>query len=177
MIRKARKSDSSGFLRLLVSLANFERLEPPTTTAKRRIIEDIFENHRVNLFVAAEGRRILGYALYFYSYSSFLAKLTLYLEDIYVSEKYRGRGVGARPFQKCVTEAVGMRCGRMEWAVLTWNRKAIEFYERAGAKRMHDWYVYRLSTEDLRRLNRGEFHSRPGKFLTVPKTESKVWNA
>ncbi len=174
LIRKARRSDSSGFLRLLVSLASFEKLEPPTQAARRRIIEDVFESHRVNLFVAVEGIRMLGYALYFYSYSSFLAKPTLYLEDIYVSENYRGRGVGTRLFQRCVAEAVGVGCARMEWAVLTWNRKAIEFYEKAGAKRMDDWYVYRLSTEDLRRLHRAQVGSRSGISRAVPKTESRV---
>ena len=159
-IREAsKKEDSKGFLRLLVALANYEHLEPPNQSARRRIIEDIFspkkKKKKANLFVALdrESKEQVGYALYFFTYSSFLARPTLYLEDIFVLEEHRGRGIGQALFQKCVDEAKSRGCGRMEWAVLTWNKNAIKFYEKLGARRMTEWYTYRLNSEGIERLS------------------------
>lgn len=152
-ITKASRRDSDAFLDLLVGLANFERLEPPDADAKRRITRDIFVKKRAHLLVAKFGRRCVGYALYFYTYSSFLARPTLYLEDIFVSEQFRAKGVGRALFLACVDEAVKEHCGRMEWAVLTWNKNAIKFYEKLGSERLDSWYVYRLNSGSLRRLS------------------------
>ena len=102
--------------------------------------------------MAAEGEKLVGYALYFYTYSSFLARPSLYLEDLFVLERYRRRGAGFALFRRCVEEAIKRRCGRMEWAVLTWNEKALEFYEKLGAKRLDDWYVYRLDEKSFSRV-------------------------
>lgn len=151
-MRRGRKSDSKEFISLVVALARFERLSPPTAAAERRILDDIFLRKRVGLFVASRGRRLVGYALYFFSYSSFLARPTLYLEDLFVLEENRGEGAGVALLKRCAREAVARGCGRMEWAVLTWNKKALGFYERFGAKRMSDWYLYRFDEERLRRL-------------------------
>lgn len=153
-IRRARKADSKQIIDLLVGLANFERLEPPSEAGRNRILADLFERSRIEVFVAEEKGKVLGYALYFFTYSSFLAKPTLYLEDIFVLEQHRKRGVGFSLFRRCVDEAIAQGCGRMEWAVLTWNEKATQFYEKLGARRMSDWYVYRLDERDLRRVPR-----------------------
>ena len=154
-IRRGRTSDSDQFLGLLRSLADFEKLEPPSKDARERILKDVFSDGRINLFVAAEGRRLIGYALYFYSYSSFLAKPTLYLEDLFVLEEHRKRGVGFALFRRCVDEAVTQGCGRMEWSVLAWNEKALRFYERLGARRLSDWYVYRLDEAGMTKASKG----------------------
>jgi GNAT superfamily N-acetyltransferase len=146
-IRKGTKRDSEAFLDLLVRLAAFEHLEPPSKAAKMRIVADVFEKKRVSLFVAIVDGKHVGYALYFYTYSSFLARPTLYVEDIFVVEAFRGKGIGFALFQACAKEAAKQRCGRMEWAVLTWNSNAIRFYERLGARRLDEWYVYRLPSE------------------------------
>lgn len=135
-------------------LAKFEGLNPPSPAARRRLTDDVLRRRRVRLFVAVDGKTPVGYALYFYNYSSFLAKPSLYLEDIFVSPKYRKRGVGFSLFRKCVDEAMERGCGRMEWAVLTWNKKAIKFYERLGAKRLADWHVYRLDERALGQIPR-----------------------
>jgi len=150
--RRGRRSDSGGFMGLLVSLANFERLDPPKPEGMRRIFRDIFVNKRINLFVALDGRKHVGYGLYYFSYSSFEGRPTLFLEDIFVLDEYRKRGIGQRLFMMCVEEAVRKKCGRMAWAVLNWNRNAIDFYERMGAKRLDEWQYYRLSSSDLKRL-------------------------
>jgi len=154
-VRKAARTDSAGFLKLLLALANYEHLEPPNLAARRRIINDLFSKKLINLFVAVDKTSgQVGYALYFYTYSSFLAKPTLYLEDIFVAEKHRKRGIGKALFMACVREAKRKGCGRMEWGVLTWNINAIRFYEKLGAKRLDQWYYYRLNSETLEKLSR-----------------------
>lgn len=152
VVRKGRKSDAEQLIGLLVALARFERLEPPTQAARRRIVDDVFNRKRVNLFVASQGDELVGYALYFYSYSSFLAKQTLYLEDLFVLEEHRKEGVGFALFRRCVDEAVTRGCGRMEWSVLTWNEKALRFYEKLGARKLSEWFVYRLDEGGLARV-------------------------
>jgi GNAT superfamily N-acetyltransferase len=151
-IRRATRRDSFGFLDLLVGLAKFERLPPPTSAGKLRIIEDIFAKRKGRLFLAIAGKRPVGYALYFFTYSTFLAKPTLYLEDIFVLEQFRKRGIGQALFMKCVEEAARNGCGRFELSVLTWNMNAIKFYEKLGAKRLKEWYSYRMTEETLRKL-------------------------
>jgi GNAT superfamily N-acetyltransferase len=152
VVRKGRPSDSEQFTGLLVALAKFEKLVPPTAQAKKRILGDVFKRRRINLLVAAQGEKLVGYALYFYAYSSFLAKPTLYLEDLFVLEESRSRGVGFALFRRCVDEAISEGCGRMEWSVLAWNEKALRFYEKLGARRLSDWCVYRLDEKALSRV-------------------------
>ena len=151
-IRKGRRADARGFVRLLVSLAEFEKLKPPATAARRRIVQDTFERKRINLLIATRAKEPIGYALYYYTYSSFLAKPTLYLEDLFVLEEFRRLGVGKSLFLRCVREAANQGCGRMEWSVLNWNTKAIKFYRDLGARRLEEWSVFRLDTKSLGRL-------------------------
>jgi len=151
-IRRGTRADSAQFLGLVKELARFEKLPPPTGAGIARLKKAVFEDRRISLFVAHDGVTLVGYALYFYTYSSFLAKPTLYLEDLFVLDGYRKRGVGFSLFRRCVDEAISEGCGRMEWAVLAWNQKAIDFYERLGARRLSEWHVYRLDEEGLRRV-------------------------
>jgi len=151
-VRHGKRQDSKGFLKLVDALAAYEKLDPPTREGKVRIVKDIFDRKLVRLLVAEAHGALVGYALYFYTYSSFLALPTLYLEDLFVLEDERGKGAGKALFMKCVELARRDGCGRMEWSVLTWNRSAIGFYEKLGAKRMDDWYVYRLDRRGLQSL-------------------------
>ena len=121
-------------------------------TLDEGIVRDIFIRKRASLFVALYGGKHVGYALYFYTYSTFLGRPTLYLEDIFVLEAYRRKGVGRALFMRSVREAVKQRCGRMEWAVLTWNRSVMEFYESLGGARLDDWCTYRLTSDRLSEL-------------------------
>jgi GNAT superfamily N-acetyltransferase len=149
VIRKGTRADSPGFLQLLDALADFEHLEPPTEEGKKRIVEDIFGKKRVNLLVAVRGKEEVGYALYFFAYSSFLARPTLYIEDLFVLEEYRKKGIGLALFKRCAEEAIRQECGRMEWSVLGWNRKAIDFYEALGARQLKEWQVFRLTRKQF----------------------------
>jgi len=152
LIRKGRSADAEQFVSLVLALAEFEHLDPPSERGRMRLVDDIFRRKKINLLVASDGSRLVGYALYFYTYSSFVAKPSLYLEDLFVLEEYRKRGIGFSLFRRCVEIALAEGCGRMEWAVLTWNAKALRFYEGLGARRMSDWYVYRLDEQALGRI-------------------------
>ncbi len=148
-IRKATRSDSKSFLKLVSTFAEFEDKEPPDKSARVRIIEDIFEKKLAHLLVATSGRKLIGYALYFYTYSSFIARPTLYLEDLFVLEDTRRKGLGKALFTKCVEEAIHHGCYKMEWAVLPWNRNAIDFYEKLGARKL-DLLAYKLDLSVLK---------------------------
>ena len=149
-VRRARLEDADGFLGLVRSLAEFERLAPPDKEAERRLVADVFARRRLRLLVAESGGRLVGYALYYFGYSSFLARPTLYLEDIFVAAQERRKGAGEALFRRCAREALKEGCGRMEWTVLTWNSGAIRFYEGKGASRLRDWHMYRLEGRGLR---------------------------
>ena len=153
IVRRARRTDAKYILRLIVGLADFERLEPPDNKAKTRLVRDIFERKIVNVFVAEVGKELVGYALYFYTYSSFLASRALFLEDIFVRKENRRDGVGAALLLRCVNEARSRGCRRMQWEVLTWNVKAMRFYERFGAKKLEDLVLFRLDDKTLLRLS------------------------
>lgn len=145
-IRRARRSDGAAFLSLVDALADFEKLKRPTRAARRRLLRDGFgARRRYDAFLALDGGTPVAYAIVFETYSSFLARPTLYLEDIFVLPAWRGRGIGLRLFRHCVREARRRRCGRMEWVVLDWNRSAIRFYDRYGARRMREWLLYRIT--------------------------------
>ena len=142
-IVKPNRGDAEAVIDLVVGLARFEHLRPPDSKAKTRLAKDIFDRRLVNVLVAKRGKQLVGYALYFYTYSSFLAKPTLYLEDIFVSSQIRGVGVGEALFNSCLREARGHNCGRMEWQVLDWNRSAMRFYKKLGAEQAGGLVLYR----------------------------------
>ena len=96
----------------------------------------------------------VGLALYFYNFSTFLGKRGIYLEDIYVEPKYRGRGIGSTLLKRLARIAKEQDCGRMEWSVLTWNQPSINFYHRLGAVTLDDWRLFRLHGQALERLGK-----------------------
>ena len=141
-IRPFRKTDARDFLRLVRELARYEKLKPPTPAAGRRMVGDI--GRRIHVLMAeVDGRRV-GYAIYLFTYSSFLARPTLYLEDVFVLPEQRGKGVGKAFFDALFKAARKARCGRMEWTVLNWNTPAIKFYDGLGARPLKEWTTYRL---------------------------------
>lgn len=144
-IRKAAKRDGKALLGLIDALAEFEKLTPPSYPARRRLLNDAFgERKRFDAYLAFLDTTPVGYAIMFETYSSFLALPTLYLEDIFVLPRHRGKGIGLKLFQMYQQEAIRRGCGRMEWIVLDWNKDAIRFYDRLGAKHMKQWLFYRL---------------------------------
>lgn len=146
IIRKASKEDFDKIFKLIKELAYFEKLNPPRGSAKKRLLNDAFsKNPLYYILVSESGNNITGYAFYFFTYSSFLARKTLYLEDIYVSRKERSKGIGQAFFKELIKIAKKQKCGRMEWCVLDWNKNAIKFYDKLGAKPLGDWIYYRIN--------------------------------
>jgi GNAT superfamily N-acetyltransferase len=153
LIRHAQRSDGEALLSLIDALADYEKLPRPDAAARERLLQDIFgERQRIEVLLAELDGKPVGYAIIFETYSSFLALPSLYLEDIFVLADYRDRQVGYRLFLHCVAEAHRRGCGRMEWAVLDWNRSAIDFYERFGARQLREWLYYRLLRTDMERI-------------------------
>ncbi len=152
-VRRATHEDSDTILLLIDALAAYEKLPPPDDAAKTRLIHDIFgPKPRVEVFLGEYEGKPVGYAFVFETYSSFLARPTLYLEDLFVLPEYRSKKVGYELFTAMVAEAYRRGCGRMEWTVLDWNNLAIDFYNRLGAKHMKEWQLYRLTREDMERM-------------------------
>jgi GNAT superfamily N-acetyltransferase len=136
-------------LQLITGLAEYEHLDPPDAAARERLYTDAFSNPpRYEAFLAMADGVPAGYVTFYFTYSSFLARPSLYLEDIYVREEFRHRGIGRELFRFCRDIAKERGCGRMDWQVLAWNEPAIRFYEQAGGKRL-EWYSYRIGSGEL----------------------------
>lgn len=154
-VRPATAADAEVFLSLVDALADYEKLDRPAPDARERLLKDGFgpeSERRFQPYIAELDGTPVAYAITFETYSSFLARPTLYLEDVFVLPEARRAGVGRAIFRTLAREAVRRGCGRMEWAVLDWNQLAIDFYEKMGARRMGEWYTYRLTAEELRTI-------------------------
>ncbi|HUE95616.1 MAG TPA: GNAT family N-acetyltransferase, partial [Longimicrobiaceae bacterium] len=122
-----------------------------------RLLRDGFSDPpRFHPYLAILQGEPVGYAITYFTYSSFLALPTLFLEDVFVLPEARGHGVGRAIFRYLAGEAVRRGCGRMEWVVLDWNQLAIDFYESLGSSRLAEWYTYRLTAMQLREIVGGE---------------------
>ena len=151
-VRKARHEDAPRVLELVDALADYERLPRPDAGARERLLRDGFgPSPRFDLLVGERDGAPVGYALFFETYSSFLARPTLYLEDLFVLPAWRGHGVGRRLLGHLAAIAIERGCGRMEWCVLDWNESAIGFYRRLGARVLDDWRICRLTGDALSR--------------------------
>lgn len=152
---RATPADAPALLKLIRALAEFEKLSPPDAEAEARLIEDGFgPRPRFEAWLAwVEGTaEPVGYAVLFETYSTFLARPTLYLEDIFVLPEFRGGGLGKAFLRHCIRLAYERGCGRVEWTCLDWNTTAQCFYERLGARRMKEWFLYRLTREGMEAL-------------------------
>jgi len=158
-LRRATRADGAALLQLIRALAEFEKLEPPDLEAQQRLLEDAFsEPPRIETWLAfGEGQaEPVGYAIILETYSSFLARPTLYLEDVFVLPEFRNRGIGRAFLRHCVALAHERGCGRMEWTCLDWNTRAQQVYEdKLGAQRMSEWYLYRLTRPAMEKYLNG----------------------
>ena len=154
IIRKAEKTDVSLVLDFIKKLAAYERLSHEVVATEEQLTKYLFGEEQVAEVVLGYYRDVpVGFALYFYNFSTFLAKPGIYLEDLYVLEEQRGMGFGKALLTYLARLAVEKDCGRLEWAVLDWNESSIEFYKSLGANIMEEWLVNRLTGEGLIRLS------------------------
>lgn len=145
-IREAKELDFDILFGLICKLAEYEQLPQPSNEAKLRLLKDGFSaNRKFIAYLAFFDNIPIGYAITFETYSSFLAKPTFYLEDIFVIEQYRGKKIGYHMFSKLLQIAKENDCGRFEFVVLDWNQNAIEFYEKFGAEHQKEWLYYRIT--------------------------------
>ncbi len=152
-IRPATAADADTLLGLIDALADYEHLPRPDAEARGRLVDHAFGEKPFfrAVLIESEGRPV-GYAVYFFTYSTFLARPSLYLEDIFVLPEDREHGCGTALMRHLARVALDAGCGRMEWQVLDWNEPAIRFYERLGARRLQEWLPYRMTREELESL-------------------------
>ena len=154
-VRRGSARDVPTILALIRGLARYERLATQMKATARNLRRDGFGRRRYfETLICRRGGEPIGFALYFFTYSTFMGKPTLYLEDLFVVPAARGEGAGRALLAALARVAVRRGCGRMEWAVLDWNRSAIRFYERLGAQLRKEWILTRVTGPALRRLAR-----------------------
>ena len=156
-IRSATVRDVPLILDFIRGLAEYERMLDQVEATEERLHASLFPaDGRVpdaHCVIGSVDAVPAGFALYFFNYSTFLARPGLYLEDLFVKPAFRGAGLGKALLLHLAALAHERGCGRMEWAVLDWNEPAIGFYEALGAKRLHDWQICRLDRATLDRLS------------------------
>jgi len=152
-VRVATLADAPLILSFIRELADYERLLHEVEATEADIRRDLFgENPRSFCEIAEHDGRPVGFALWFYNYSTFRGRAGIYLEDLFVRPEARGVGAGKALLAKLARRCVDADLGRLEWAVLNWNTPSIEFYDSLGASKKDDWTVRRLDGEALERL-------------------------
>ena len=152
-IRLAGVDDLSEIFVLIKELADYERLLDQVIATEELLEETLFgENSNVEVLLACDENQILGFALYFRTFSTFLGRPGIYLEDLFVREFARGRGIGESLLRRIAMSTLEMGGGRLEWAVLDWNKTAISFYKKMGAVPLDEWTTFRLTGEKLKKL-------------------------
>ncbi len=152
-VREAKKSDIPFLLSLIKELAQFEKLYQEVKATEVELSKYLFEKEpKAFVLIAENNDQAIGFALYFYNFSTFLAKPGIYLEDLYVKEDFRSLGAGALLLKTLAQIASANQCGRLEWSVLDWNQKAIDFYLKLGAVPMNDWTLYRMNQRAIAKL-------------------------
>lgn len=152
-VRAATPADAPLIVAFVRELAEYERLLHEVEMTEVDARRDLFgENPRCFCDIAEHEGKPVGFALWFYSYSTFRGRAGIYLEDLFVREEARGLGAGKALLRRLAERCVDADLGRLEWAVLNWNTPSIEFYDALGAGRKDDWTVRRLDGEALKRL-------------------------
>lgn len=153
-IRQAERKDVPLLLEFIRGIAKYEHLEHEVVATAETLEAEMFDHHRAEaVFAVVDGREV-GFALYFFNFSTFVGHSGLYLEDLFVWPEYRGNGYGKALLLHLAAIARERKCGRMEWTCLDWNQPSIGFYLSLGAKPMNDWTIYRLDAEALEKLKR-----------------------
>ncbi|MGD9972675.1 MAG: N-acetyltransferase family protein [Desulfatirhabdiaceae bacterium] len=149
-IRFATPSDIPLILALICDLAKYEKLLDEVVATESILENSLFGNRKTaEVLIGSYKGQDIAYALFFHNFSTFLGKPGIYIEDLYVKKAFRGKGMGKAMFSRLAGIVKERDCGRLEWAVLDWNRSAIQFYESLGAFPMNGWTVYRLTGKEL----------------------------
>ena len=148
-IRAAERKDAALILEFIKGLAAYEKMSDEVVADEAMIEEWVFDKKKAEVIFALEDGKEVGFALFFHSFSTFLGRAGIYLEDLFVEPEYRGRGYGKALLAKLASIAVERGCGRLEWSCLDWNRPSIDFYLSLGAEPLSEWTVYRMTGDRL----------------------------
>ena len=154
LIRKAERQDVPLLLDFIRGIARYEKMENEVIASPEVLEREMFDEHRAEaVFAVVDGREV-GFALYFYNFSTFIGHSGLYLEDLFVWPEYRGKGYGKALLLHLVKTAREHQCGRMEWMSLDWNKPSNDFYLSLGAVPLNECTIYRLDATALERLSK-----------------------
>jgi len=145
LIRPAQRQDAQQIVGLIRAMAQYEKLENQVVVTPELLQTFIFDQHKAEVLLLEKQGIAVGYALFFESFSTFMGRSGLYLEDLFVNQAERGRGMGKALFKAVAAEAVRRGCPRLEWACLDWNQPSIDFYRSLQAEAMEQWTTYRLT--------------------------------
>lgn len=152
-IKKVTASDIPLLLSFIKELAEYEKLSHEVVATEEILRESLFAgNSHTEAVIGYFDQQPVAFAIYYYNFSSFIGRAGMYLEDIYVRENMRGKGLGEKMLRHVAKIAKEKNSGSLKWSVLNWNTRAIQFYQRMGAKAMEEWTVYRVNGETLDRL-------------------------
>ncbi len=152
-IRNATPEDITTIAELIQELAAYEKLSHEVAFTEAQLKNNLFgSTPRAEVVLAEDEGRVVGFALFFHNFSTFLGKPGIYLEDLYVRPSFRRKGYGRLMLAHLAKLALERDCGRLEWSVLNWNELAINVYRALGAKPMDEWTVYRLTGDALAKL-------------------------
>jgi len=152
-IRPATADDAALLLAFICELARYEKAESSVIADEKSIYNSLFSpDSNAYALICEYEQTAIGYAVYFFNYSTWLGRKGMYVEDVYVRPAYRGNGAGKALFQSIAQIALDNHCARMEWSVLDWNTPAIDFYRHIGALPQSEWTVYRLQGQALTAL-------------------------
>ncbi|MBQ1281240.1 MAG: GNAT family N-acetyltransferase [Oscillospiraceae bacterium] len=149
--RFAEPQDVGTILSIIRTLAAYERLEHEVVATEELLNEWLFEKKKAEVLFVLEDEKVVGSALFFHNFSTFLGRAGIYLEDLCVLPEHRGKGYGKALLRQLAAIAVERGCGRLEWSCLDWNQPSIDFYLSMGAVPMEGWTVYRLTGDTLRK--------------------------
>jgi len=144
VIRMAERCDTSLVLSMIKGIAEYEKLLDQVEANPNLLERELFDEKNAKVLLAFLDDVAVGFALYFYNFSTFKGKKGLYLEDLFILPEYRGKGIGNSLFEHLIKLAKDNNCGRMEWVCLDWNKQAIEFYKKKKAVSLDEWTIYRL---------------------------------
>ena len=152
--RFAEKKDTGIILEFIRDLAIYEKMLDEVVATEELLNEWLFEKNIAEVIFVLEDDVEVGFALFFYNFSTFLGKAGIYLEDLFVKPEYRGKGYGKALIEKLAEITVERDCGRLEWCCLDWNQPSIDFYMSLGAKPLDDWTTFRLTGDTLTDLSK-----------------------
>ena len=154
--RFAEPHDIPVILELVRALAAYEHMEDAVVATPQLYREWLFEKKTARVLLAFDGDTAVGFALFFYNFSTWLGRAGIYLEDLFVLPEFRGKGYGKALLRELARITAERGCGRLEWYCLDWNKPSIDFYTNLGAVGLTDWTTYRLAGETLEKMARGE---------------------